>query len=122
MQLTGVNMTQLKKVWNIGEKPKPSWKNKGKTWRAERKSINLCQNVSGFDSTVLNLEVKDSMQQSSIYFHCSSVSVKDNCEGKGGNILRNKRSIYLASPSLLTHFFFFFMYSCYCEARWEMDG
>ncbi len=87
MLLTGVNMTQLQKVWKAGEKPKPSWKNKGKTWRAESKSINLCQSTSGYDSTVLNPEVKDSTQQSSKYSHCSSVNVKDNCKGEGGKIL-----------------------------------
>lgn len=101
MLLTGVNMTQLQKVWNTGGTPKPSWKNKGKTWHTESKSINLCQNTSGFDSTVLNPEVKDSMQQSSKYFHCSSVSVRDNCKGEGKKILTQYLSCVPFPPDSL---------------------
>lgn len=111
-------MTQLQRVWDTGNKPKASWKNKSETWHTESKSINLRQSTSGFDSTVLNPVVKDSMQQSSKYFHCSSVSVRDNCDGDGGKIPRQ----YLSCVPFPPDSHFFLMYSCYCQECREMDG
>ena len=78
-----------------------SWKNKEKTWCTESKSINPCHSTSGFDSTDLNPDVKDSAQQSSKYFHCSSVSVKDNCKGEGGKILTQYLSCVPFPPDSL---------------------
>lgn len=116
--LTGVNRTKIQRVSNTREEPKPCWENKGKARCTESRSINLWQNTSGFDSSVLNSNVKDSAQQSSKYSHCSSVSVEDNCNGRGRE---NTNTIFILRP-LASWLTLFLMYSCYCEECWEMDG
>lgn len=113
MLLTGVNRTQLQRVSNTREEPKPCCENKGKTRCTESQSINLWQNTSGFDSSVLNSDVKDSAQQSSKYFYCSSVSLGDNCKGEGGKILTQ----YLSCVPLPPDSLFFNVFLLLCGVR-----